>query len=201
MTDAVTLAQDACARLCHDLGGAVGTIAGALELAGDDPEAIALAQEAAEVLRRRLVLWRAALGGAGDMAAGEAAGLIADGLLAGGRTRLEVAPEAAGLPLDGPAAQLLLLALAIGAEALPRGGALRLAAVDGGLAVVPDGPNAAWPAALPAALRGEPVAGPRAVLSNYLSALLAGSPWQADLVLGPPGAPVPLLLTRAEAGF
>lgn len=200
MIDAVTLAQDACAKLCHDLGGAVGTIAGALELAGDDPEAVALAQEAATVLSRRLVLWRAALGGAGDMSAGEAAGLVAEGLVAGGRTRLEVGAEAVGLPLDGRAAQLLLLALAIGAEALPRGGTLRLAAVDGGLAIVPDGPNAAWPAALPAALRGEPVPGPRAVLSNYLAALLAGSSWQADIVHGPPGVPVPLLLTRDATG-
>jgi histidine phosphotransferase ChpT len=198
MTDAVTLAQDACAKLCHDLGGAVGTIAGALDFAADDPEAMALAVEAAGVLRRRLVLWRAALGGASEMSAGEAAGLVSDGLLAGGRTRLEVAPEAGAVALDGQGAQLLLLALAVGAEALPRGGTLRLAAFDGGLAVIPDGPNASWPAALPAALRGEPMAGPRAVIASYLGALLAGSGWRADVVFGPPGAPVPLLLTHGD---
>jgi hypothetical protein len=72
--------------------------------------------------------------------------------------------------------------------------------VDGGLAIVPDGQNASWPAALPAALRGEPMPGPRAVLSNYLAALLAGSSWQADIALGPPGIPAPLLLTRDPAG-
>lgn len=200
MTDAVTLAQDACARLCHDLGGAVGTIAGALDFAADDPEALGLAQEAAGVLRRRLLLWRAALGGAGEMSAGEAAELIGDGLLAGSRSRIEVPPEVAGVALDGQAAQLLLLALAVGAEALPRGGTLRLAGLADGFAIIPDGPNASWPAALPAAQRGEPVSGPRAVLSNYLAALLAGSPWEASLAFGPPGAPAPLLLTRAGGG-
>jgi histidine phosphotransferase ChpT len=199
MTDSVTLAQDACAKLCHDLGGAVGTIAGALDFAADDPEALALALEAAAVLRRRLVLWRAALGGAGEMSGSEAAELVSEGLLAGGRTRLEVTPEAGAMALDGHAAQLVLLALAVGAEALPRGGTLRLAALDGGLAVIPDGPSAAWPASLPAALRGEPLSGPRAVMATYLGALLEGSAWQADIAMGPPGAPAPLLLLRAAA--
>ena len=44
-------------RLCHDLGGLAGTIGNALEMLGDaGAEASDLAQDAADMLRRRLLL-------------------------------------------------------------------------------------------------------------------------------------------------
>jgi len=42
------LARTLSARLCHDLGGAVGTLAGTLDLVGEgDAEMLGLAREAA----------------------------------------------------------------------------------------------------------------------------------------------------------
>ena len=58
----LTLAQDLCARLCHDLVGPLGTMANAVEMVGDDPDAAELAREAAASLRAKLQLWRAACG-------------------------------------------------------------------------------------------------------------------------------------------
>ncbi|WP_431272805.1 hypothetical protein [Dankookia sp. P2] len=58
------LARTLAARLCHDLGGAVGTLAGTLDLAGEaDAGMLGLAQETATVLRRRLRLFAVAWGG------------------------------------------------------------------------------------------------------------------------------------------
>ena len=63
--DPLRLAELLCARMSHDLGGTIGTLAGALELT-DDPavaaEALALANQAAAELRQRLELQRASLG-------------------------------------------------------------------------------------------------------------------------------------------
>ncbi|MBC9179916.1 hypothetical protein, partial [Pseudoroseomonas ludipueritiae] len=84
----LSLAQDLCARLCHDLVGPLGTVAGAVEMVGDDPEAAELAREAALSLRGRLQLWRAACGaGTGPMKPPDMAALL-EGNLAGGRASL-----------------------------------------------------------------------------------------------------------------
>jgi histidine phosphotransferase ChpT len=71
------LAQDLCARLCHDLAGPLGTIAGAVDMVADDPEAAELARDAANNLRARLQLWRAAIGaGTGPLTAVDVAALL-----------------------------------------------------------------------------------------------------------------------------
>src|SRR3954453_20054970 len=64
------LARTLAARLCHDLGGAVGTLSGTLDLVveGDD-EMLALARETATGLRQRLRLFAAAWGGAAEATA------------------------------------------------------------------------------------------------------------------------------------
>ena len=58
------LAEAMAARLCHDFAGLTGTIVGMLEWAEgpDQPDALALARQAAEALARRLRLTRAAYG-------------------------------------------------------------------------------------------------------------------------------------------
>mgnify|MGYP001366455652 CR=1 FL=1 len=63
LLDKIALAQAVCTRLCHDLGGAAGALAGALDLldgAGDD--ALDVARDASRILDRRIRFYRAAIG-------------------------------------------------------------------------------------------------------------------------------------------
>lgn len=143
-------------RLCHDLGGVVGTIGNALDMMGGvGGEAASLAQDAAEVLRRRLVLWRALLGGQGEATLGEVLGLL-EGQLAGGRAEAETATLDPALRLSEEMVPVLLAALLMGGEALPRGGRVHLVGDPRReLAILPEGQRAAWPPSLIRALAGE----------------------------------------------
>jgi histidine phosphotransferase ChpT len=176
-----SLAQDLCARLCHDLVGPLGTMAGALDMLDDDPEAAALAREAAAGLRARLQLWRAACGaGTGPMTAPEMAALL-DGVLSGGRTSADLSALPPGEPFPAPVAQLLLVAALLGSEALPRGGVVHLLAEGAGIAVRPEGRSLAWPPALAEALAGGAPEGPRAVLAPVAVQLAALAGWRVVL--------------------
>ncbi|MBC9208685.1 hypothetical protein IBL26_17680 [Roseomonas aerophila] len=177
----LTLAQDLCARLCHDLVGPLGTMAGALDLLDDDAEAAALAREAAASLRARLQVWRAACGaGTGPMTAPEMAALL-EGVLGGGRVTADVTALPPGETFAPDVAQLLLVAALLGGEALPRGGVVRLAPAEGGVAVLPAGRVLAWPAALADALAGQEVEGPRQVLAPVLVRLAQAAGWAVSL--------------------
>jgi histidine phosphotransferase ChpT len=192
MTMELVLAQDLCARLCHDLVGPLGTVGGAMALLEEEPDAAELAQEAAGVLRRRLEFWRAACGaGTGplDLAT---LGTLVEGVLAGGRARLDSSALPPDRVLPAPVAQLVLVAAMLAAEGLPRGGVVRLAPEGGeALALRLDGAQAAWPPALAASLQGQAGAGPRAVLGAMLPRLAGLAGWTAGLV---PGAEPPALV-------
>jgi histidine phosphotransferase ChpT len=192
-TDDVTLAQDLAARICHDLGGPVGMVAGMLDLLGEpDAEALASAREGAAELRKRLLLWRAASGGSGPVALADVPALV-DGLLAGGRAALAFGREAK-LPPEG--GQILLVAAMVAGEALTKGGTVEIACESGDVLVLADGPIVRWPPALLALLGGEAAEpGARTVLPRLLLRLLAAHGWQAELLSGREGAP-PLLLLR-----
>jgi histidine phosphotransferase ChpT len=140
----------------------------------------------------------ALLGGASDMSGAEIAEQIREGLLVGSRVRLETTAGFERAAFSAHQAQSLLLGLAVGVEALPRGGTLRLAETDGGYALLPEGTNAAWPAALVGALRGEPAPGPRALLSAYFAVVLTAAGWEASFGLAAPGAPLALLIAPAR---
>ncbi len=177
----LTLAQDLCARLCHDLVGPLGTVAGAVEMVGDDPEAAELARDATASLRAKLQLWRAACGaGTGPMRADEIAQLL-DGTLAGGRATASVESLPPDISFDAPVAQLILVGAMLAGEALPRGGAVHLWPEAGGVRLRPEGRVVAWPAALVASLAGEPAEGPRAVLAPMLAHLAPQAGWRAVL--------------------
>ncbi|WP_424137331.1 histidine phosphotransferase family protein [Roseomonas chloroacetimidivorans] len=197
--DMLSLAQDLCARICHDFGGPLGALSGALDLVGEAPEeALPIVRDGAESLRRRLMLWRAAAGGgAGPLGRAEMAALL-DGILAGGRARAELSglPEA---PLPAALAQAVLAAAMLGGEALPRGGVVHLAGDETGLAIWPEGRNAAWPAALAATLAGEARPGPRDVLAPLLLHLSGAAGMRLDLAMGREGT-VPALTMRPRAG-
>ena len=191
---ALTLAQDLCARICHDLGGPLGAVSGALDLAEAVPEeALPVAREGAEAMRRRLRLWRAAAGaGTGPLGRAGLAALL-EGALANGR----VTPELSGLPeapLPAPLVQAVLAAALLGSEALPRGGTVHLAGDESGLAVWPEGRNAAWPPGLAAALAGDAVPGPREVAAPLLLHLAEAAGMAVSLALGAGQAIAPLAL-------
>ncbi|MFC7735126.1 histidine phosphotransferase family protein [Roseomonas sp. GCM10028921] len=197
--DDLALTQDLCARICHDIGGPLGALSGALDLAEEAPEeALSVARDGADAMRRRLRLWRAAAGaGTGPLDRQSMADLL-EGALASGRVTADVSglPE---IPLRAPLAQALLIAALLGSEALPRGGVVHLAGQESGLAIWPEGRNAAWPSGLTAALAGEPVAGPRDVLGPLLLHLCDAAGMEVSLAMGgPAAAPLTLMPRRSE---
>lgn len=164
-SEAFRLGELVCARVCHDLGGLAGTLAGALELAQDgDGEAVALAREAAVALARRLRLLRAALGPVSEPLGAPGIADLAAGL--GERVQVDAAGLGPGV-LDGERTRLALAMLLLGAEALPAGGRLGLASMGGMLRVTPDGARAGWP---PGVLTGTGDTAPRE--PRHLLALL-----------------------------
>jgi histidine phosphotransferase ChpT len=204
MVDGLMLAQAVCTRLCHDLGGPVGALSGALEMLEDSQDdAAEVARDAARIIDRRLRFWRVAVGGAsGDL---DASGLaqLTEGLTLGRKATLDLSGLAPGCQVTPEVAQPLLLAMLVGIEALPRGGALRVAGSQAaGFTLLPDGPHAAWPPGLAALVAGDaPVPTPRAVALPLLAATAAAGRVRLDLPFGPAGAgPAPLLLTAARRG-
>jgi histidine phosphotransferase ChpT len=68
--DIIRLVELICARLCHDLGGLIGTVGNALDMvtedAGQGNEVLAFASSAASALTQRLRLMRTAWGPESD---------------------------------------------------------------------------------------------------------------------------------------
>ncbi len=198
MNAALRLAEIMAARLCHDLSGPVGTLAGVLDGAGDDPEALQLAEETAGLLASRLRLLRAAW-------AADAPGLSVAELrsLAPGlpnrRAAVDFSRLAEGADFEPGSARVVTNVLLLAGECLRSGGTVTLTgAADGDLAVVLSGPNAAWPAGFAAMLVDE--AACWAALTDArtmqapLTALLARAAGiRLSLLLGSPGPP-PLLM-------
>lgn len=181
MEGETSLAQDLCARLCHDMVGPLGTIGTALELLEDEPDAPGLARDAAAELRRRLRFWRAACGaGTGPLSPAELAALL-DGMLSGGRAALLLEAMPADRVLPAPVAPLLLLGALLAGDALPRGGTVALAPLAEGYVLRPAGPVLAWPPALPALLRGERLEGARLAPAQLLLRLAGAAGWRVTL--------------------
>jgi histidine phosphotransferase ChpT len=202
----VQLSRLLAARLCHDLGGLVGTLSGTLDLAGEEPgeqqdDMLALACETAAALRQRLRLCAAAWGEATEDADAGTLTRLLEASPAASRVRFALKDLAPGGRLPAALVPLALNAALLAAEALPRGGTVTLAGSDAaGLLVQPDGRDAAWPAGLPGLLAGDaaaPQGGPRRVLAPLLLALVAEAGWTAALGQTRPGGVPPLLLARA----
>jgi histidine phosphotransferase ChpT len=198
----LALAQAVCTRLCHDLGGPTGALAGALELfegAGDD--AAEVARDAARIIDRRLRFWRAAVGGTATDLDIPSLAQLAEGLTLGRRASVDLEGLLPGAGFPPPLAQPLLLAMLVGIEAMPRGGVLRVAGKPlREIAVLPDGAGAAWPPGLAALLAGEqPVLTPRAIALPLLVATAAAGRVTLSLPLAVAAGPAPLLLAPRPA--
>jgi histidine phosphotransferase ChpT len=196
----LTIAEAMCSHLCHELISPVTAVNNGLELmrdgnAGVGPggDALDLVRHSAVEASRRLQFYRLAYGLAtgfdGDPGFATVRSL-AEGLLARSKVRLEWG-EGMNDPSARPGrgcAKLALNMIALGRDALPRGGVLtvRLAGegARGALSVAASGPGAVLKDDLRAALAAEPGAiGPRTVQA-YLASRLArdlGSALALDL--------------------
>jgi len=171
--DDFELAALLCSRLCHDLIGPVGAIGNGLEVLEDErdaamrEQAMDLVGQSAEQAARKLRFYRlafgAATGGGSDLAEARRA---AEEMFAGGKVKLTWPTGAQSM--ERLQLKLLLNLILAGAEALPRGGEVK---VDGvAMAVEAQGPGARLSDAAEAALRG---AG-EAVQAKVAPVLLAG---------------------------
>lgn len=192
--EGLRLAELICARVCHDVGGLVGTLAGMLELAQEEGggEAVVVGCEAADVLVRRLRLLRAALGPISEPLDTSGIADLAAGL--DERLRVDVSDLGSSV-LPAEQARLALAMLLLGAEALPMGGKLHLSANTGGvLRVVASGPRAAWPPSVVPGIAGAPPEGARTLLAP-LCGLLART---AGMSLAAEEVPLALCATPVE---
>jgi histidine phosphotransferase ChpT len=196
MTGCAVLAELVCARLTHDLSGPLATIGAAVEMLGlDDPEArqeaLGLAGEAAGQLARRLKYLRAAWGAGQQDVSVATIAAMAEGVLAAGRASLDVSRIAAPDQPLGPLGRVLLNALLVAGEALPRGGTIVCAGDPATqLVIQPVGEGAAWPAGLAALIAGEdPLAiasadGPRGVAAPMMMVLARREGVTVSLLMG-----------------
>jgi len=199
MDAALRLAELMAARLCHDLSGPVGTLAGVLDGAGGDPAALQLAEETAGQLSRRLRLLRAAWAAdAPGLSVAELRALAAG--LANRRAAVDFSGVADGADFEPGSARVVANVLLLAGECLPGGGTVALTgAADGDLVAVISGPRATWPAGFAAMLVDE--AASWAALTDArtmqapLTVLLARAAGiRISLLMGAGAGPPPLLM-------
>lgn len=173
--ETIRLVELTCARLCHDLGGLIGTVSNALDMVAEDntssDEVLAFGTSAAKALMLRLRLMRSALGPeSGALSLRALRDLAAPPLQA---RRIDL--DTSDLPTDGvfapAAARVVLNLLVLAADCLPKSGAVVLVGDPADLFVRIDGPGAAWPPGLAACLRDEAAA--FAALTSARSAQMA----------------------------
>jgi histidine phosphotransferase ChpT len=147
--DPLRLPAAMAARICHDIAGPLGSLAGTLDMLAEDgdPEALAIARESAAILSARLRLLRAAWAEDVDIPGTRVMQGLVPGLPNAERLRVTLELD----PVMPPALRRLgLNLLLIGSAALPRGGDIVLQGHGGGLRLRVDGRNAAWPDTLAA---------------------------------------------------
>lgn len=175
-SEALALARVLTARLCHDISGLAGTLTGAVDMLPVPPgpdgnfssEARVLAGEAARALRTRLRLLRAAWAGEAAPLSLETLRELGTGL--GARIRLDLAAPAEESVLPAAFGRVVLNALLLAAQALPKGGEVALIATGPGQwMVMPRGPQAAWPAGFAALLASADRAWAEALAANSRS--------------------------------
>jgi histidine phosphotransferase ChpT len=124
-------------RVCHDLVGPLGAVVNGLEVLEDETDAamredaLRLVASSANQALARIQFMRIAFGAAGSAGAEldlQEVGRLISGLLEGGKTKLEWNVPQAYWAKDW--AKLLMNATLLGADCLPRGGVVRVDAVD-----------------------------------------------------------------------
>ena len=207
MPSPVLLAELLAARLCHDLGGPIAGLAGAVELAVADGADLPEIAAASTELGLRLRLLRAAFGTGGIRLDLPRLTELAQAVPGADRVRLDLDLLPRGTSFAPSLGRVLLNLLLLVPEALPRGGALSLSRVDEAAVLARlSGPRAAWPNGF-ATYLGDPAAAraalvpPRIRLGPWMALLAAQLGVRLSLLVpaGRARGPAPLLL-RAEAG-
>jgi histidine phosphotransferase ChpT len=189
------------ARLCHELISPVGAINNGVELGAEEDadadfqrDAMKLIASSAKTAGHRLNFYRFAYG-SGRGSTGKDAAL---GLLEGSKVRADWQESASALPLEWQ--RLACNMVVVAAEALPRGGMLRIEAGEAnGLVVSGGGDSVNLTAELRAALADNPDIGALTArtVHGYYTARVAES-LGASLELAEPGAGK--LLLKAKSG-
>ncbi len=162
LADTIRLVELVCARLCHDLGGLIGTVGNALEMVaedtGRDTEVLAFATSATQALTQRLRLLRSAWGPEIDPITLPALIKLVTPALAARRIGVDIR----ALPVDcvfrPPIARVVLNLIVLACDCLPKGGTIVLMGEPADLLVRIDGPGAAWPAGFADCMRDEDTA-------------------------------------------
>lgn len=198
MNDCMRIAELTCARLCHDLSGLLGTVAGALELATDGiddlSEELALATDAAKELTLRLRLYRAAWSAGTEALSLSELLALAEGLPKARSVTIETDALAPDLVMSPATGRLVLNLLLLAGDSLPRGGRVLLAGSAGDLFIRILGPNAAWPAGFAACIADADVA-----ISSLTTARAVQMPLAA-LIAHAHGPHLSMLIGPAAAG-
>jgi histidine phosphotransferase ChpT len=194
------LAELMAARIFHDLGSPMASITAILPQA-TDPAAHAILMETAAELRARMKLFSAAFGSGDDLAWHEL-GILLQGAPMAHRVRFELPASTEILPSGR--VRLMLSTALLSAEALPRGGVVRVAQDQAGwVTFLPEGRDAAWSqtflelmadGSLEAALSG----GPRRVLAPWVMAQAAAEGVELSFALGVGTALAPLRITPGD---
>ena len=193
------LAEMVATRLCHDLCSPLSTLNAIMPQAG---EALAhdLLLETVAALKARHQLFCAVFGTADGFDWSRLAALL-DGAPTAHRVRFAVGVEPQGAPPAASTLRLLLAALMLAAEALPRGGVVRLACTaEGGFAITAEGQDAAWSSTLVLLLSGGSLDaaldyGPRRALAPWTLRLAAAECREVGFALGVEAAMPPLLIS------
>ena len=194
LAETLRLVEVMCARLCHDLGGLIGTVGNAIDMVAEDAnrddEVLAFASSAARMLSQRLRLLRAAWGPETDPVALAALVRLAAPPLGARRIGLDVRVIGPDCVFPAPVARVLLNLMVLACDCLPKGGTIVLMGEPSDLLIRIDGPDAAWPAGF-AACMGDEAAALEALADAHsaqmpLTALLAISrKLRLSAVVGP----------------
>ncbi len=152
LNDAIRLLELTCARLCHELSGLAGTLAGVIDLAAEEApaaaESLSVGHDAAAELTQRLRMLRAAWGPAdAPLPVGELVRL-AEGRPNARRVAISTGGLAADTVLAPATGRLALNVLLLAAESLPAGGTINLTGTADDLFCAIAGTGAAWPSGL-----------------------------------------------------
>ena len=193
------LAELLAARILHDLGSPMASFSAILPQAADADARDILIETAAE-LRARMRLFALAFG-TGDETPWNALPTLLQGAPMAHRVRFEW-PPSANILTPGRA-RLILSAALLAAEALPRGGIVRIGqAADGTVELLPQGRDAAWSPSFVALMAGGSLAaalaeGPRRVLAPWVVVQAGAEAVMLDFALAAGTAIPPLVLTPA----
>lgn len=201
----LVLAELLCARLCHDFSGPLGTLIAAAELLEDDSadpaEVRATVLDSAQALSRRLRYLRTAWGVGGAAITPAELLELAEGVPGHGRVQLDLSALPADVKLGPGLARTLMSSILLVAEALPKGGVVRVLAdpAAGQVLLMPEGRMAAWPPGVAAALAGrpDPEITPRTLLAPLTLAIARAAGFTLSLALPTGGMPGMLAIGSA----